>query len=217
MRGSPGAYAASTPVPNDADRENKFLEQSRLLTALVEQNEALTSRLQSMEHPAAPTDVAPASAPTATVVPAAPVPVPPHPSAAINDTASVPTPLVIAPPIAPAGATEPPAVDDTALFVPNAEGVIDLTTLYAPAPGSLPNPFTVRAPRTGAPHELTLAVQGILSGPSPCALVNERVVKPGDAIESLALSRIEPDAIFLKGDEFNLKLPLGDKPVRLRF
>lgn len=217
MHGSPAVYAAQPVSPNPAAVEERLLEQGRLMAALVEQNEALTARLQVIEHPAAPPEAPPAKAVAIATSPPTPVQAPSIPPTASIDVAP-PTPATpaIAPPSAPAPTAELPA-DDIALFMPNADGVIDLTTLDAASPGSLPNPFAIRTPSARAPHELTLAVQGIFSGPSPCALVNERVVEPGDAIESLKITRIEPGAIFLKGDDFNLKLPLGDKPVRLRF
>ena len=217
VRGSPGAYAAEPAAPNATAVEEKLWEQSHQMAALVEQNEALTARLQATEHPAASPDAPPTTAVATAAIPATPTPAPSIPPTARTDVAPAASATpASAPPIAPARPTDVPA-DDLALFLPNADGVIDLTTLDASPPGSLPNPFAIRAPSARAPHELTLAVQGILFGPSPCALVNERVVEPGDAIESLKITRIEPDAIFLKGDDFNLKLPLGDKPVRLRF
>ncbi|MSU66012.1 MAG: hypothetical protein EXS38_07935 [Opitutus sp.] len=217
MHGSPAAYAAQPVAPNTTALEEKLLEQSRLMAALVEQNEALTARLQAIEHPAAPPEAPPAKAVATAVSPPTPVQAPSIPPTAPADLAPpAPASPAIAAPSAPARPTDLSA-DDLALFLPNADGVIDLTTLDAAPPGSLPNPFAIRAPSARAPHELTLAVQGVFSGPSPCALVNERVVEPGDAIESLKITRIEPNAIFLKGDDFNLKLPFGDKPVRLRF
>ena len=217
MHGSPAAYAAQPVAPNAAAVEEKLLEQSRLISALVEQNEALTARLQVIEHPAAPPEAPQPNAIATAVSPPTPVQAPSITPTAPNDVAPrAPATPAVAPSSAPAPTADLPA-DDIALFMPNADGVIDLTTLDAAPPGTLPNPFAIRAPSARAPHELTLAVQGIFSGPSPCALVNERVFEPGDAIESLKITRIEADAIFLKGDDFNLKLPLGDKPVRLRF
>jgi hypothetical protein len=215
IHGAPGTYASESTVtaPHDSTSDERRAEQDRLIAALAEQNEILTARLQALEHPGDAPATKPPAAPVANVPATPPPPLPT--GTPISSTPPIPA-SASAPPETPPAARETP-VDDAPPLVPNADGVVDLTLLDAPPPGSVPNPFALRAPATGAPHELTLAVQGIFCGPSPCALINERVVEPGDLIESLKITRIESDAILLKGDEFNLRLPLGDKPVRVRF
>jgi len=99
--------------------------------------------------------------------------------------------------------------------VPNAAGAIDATALAATAAGSLPNPFAVRAASADPAREITLDVQGIVTGAQPCALVNGHVVEPGDTIESLRLARLSADSLVLNGDGFAINLPLGTTKVRL--
>ena len=65
-------------------------------------------------------------------------------------------------------------------------------------------------------REIALRVGGIVRGPSPCALINGRPVQAGDRIESLDVVRIEPAAVLLRHGAELLRLPLTEKPVRLR-
>ena len=120
--------------------------------------------------------------------------------------------------VVPAPATSPatPVVtsEDQAL-APNAEGVIDLTATTA-KPGESVNPFAVRTQTDGAAREVMLHVSGLIAGPSACAVINERLVQAGDAVESLRVERVEAEAVLLRCGERRLRLPLSEKPVRVR-
>lgn len=189
---------APVVVTPDPELQKKIVQQRQAIEALISQNDALTAQLDAIK--AAPRSERAMPPAAAVVPPSIPLP-PPQPP---------PPPL---PPLAPPRLPEPEE-DRTPLFTPNAEGVVDLTTLRA-APADAPvNPFAVRTPQPA--REITVAIHGVIAGSNPCALINERVVEPGDTVESLRLIRIEPDALILRGEDFRLKLPVGDKPVRVR-
>lgn len=110
----------------------------------------------------------------------------------------------------------PPLVDtDEPALIPNADGVIDLTATTTKA-GEPVNPFAVRAAPEGAAREVLVHVSGLIAGPEACAVVNERLVEAGDSVESFRVERIDPEAVLLRLGERRLRLPLSDKPVRVR-
>ena len=78
------------------------------------------------------------------------------------------------------------------------------------------NPFTVRTVPPEAMREVTLHVGGIVAGPIPCAVVNDRLVQVGELIESLAVERIEADAVLLRHSGRLLRLPVSEKSTRVR-
>jgi len=98
---------------------------------------------------------------------------------------------------------------------PNADGVIDLTATNA-GQGEAVNPFAVRKVPTEATREVALHVGGIIAGPTKCAVINDRLVQTGEAIESLTVERIEPDAVFLRREGQRLRLPVSANTVRVR-
>ncbi len=124
----------------------------------------------------------------------------------------IPLPVNPQPLIAPA--TLPVAAEEPAL-IPNADGVIDLTATTAKS-GEPVNPFAVRAALEGAGREVLVHVSGLIAGPKACAVVNERLVEAGDNVESFRVERIDPEAVLLRLGERRLRLPLSDKPVRVR-
>jgi len=107
-----------------------------------------------------------------------------------------------------------PAKPDSYLS-PNADGVIDLTVTNADK-GEAVNPFVVRKVPTEATREVALHVGGIIAGPTKCAVINDRLVQAGEAIESLTVERIEPDAVFLRREGQRLRLPVSGSTVRVR-
>ncbi|MBA3850690.1 MAG: hypothetical protein C0502_11965 [Opitutus sp.] len=78
------------------------------------------------------------------------------------------------------------------------------------------NPFAVRAAPEGAGREVLVHVSGLIAGPKACAVVNERLVEAGDSVESFRVERIDPEAVLLCLGERRMRLPLSDKPVRVR-
>ena len=135
-----------------------------------------------------------ATPPPPTVIPLAPEPAPlPRP------TPATPTPL-----------PEP-------TLTPNADNVIDLVAfVVTEKPGEPVNPFTVRTVPPEAMREVTLHVGGIVAGPMACAIINDRLVQVGEIIESLAVERIEPDAVLLRHSGRLLRLPVSEKSIRVR-
>jgi hypothetical protein len=124
-----------------------------------------------------------------------------------------PAPVAIAPP--PAPPLQP--VPAEPMLTPNADGVIDLAAVAADAgPGEAVNPFAVRAVSAGAAREVTLHVSGILAGKTPCAVINERLVQTAETVESFTVERIEPDAVWLRYAGQRLRLPVSEKPARVR-
>jgi hypothetical protein len=123
-------------------------------------------------------------------------------------------PLAVNPPPAVAPVGPRVAAEEPAL-VPNADGVIDLTATTTKA-GEPVNPFAVRAAPEGAGREVLVHVSGLIAGPKPCAVVNERLVETGDSVEPFRVERIDPEAVLLRLGERRLRLPLSDKPVRVR-
>lgn len=174
------------PTPTSPALDQKIRQQAQFIEALISQNDALTAKL----------------APTA-------VP-PPPPVVAVSAPVSI---LAPKPPVAPPGQ---PAPSEPTL-TPNADGVIDLAAVKADAkPGEPVNPFALRAVPAEAVREITLHVAGILAGAVPCAVINDRLVQTGESVESLAVERIEPDAVWLRYAGQRLRLPVSEKPVRVR-
>ena len=154
--------------------------------------EALISQIDALTAKLAGTNGAPPPPPTI-------IPLPPEPT----------------PPPRPAPASPPPPPEPT--LTPNADNVIDLVAvIVAEKPGEPVNPFTVRTVPSEATREVTVHVGGIVAGPTACAVINDRFVQVGDIIESLAIERIEPDAVFLRHSGRLLRLPVSEKATRVR-
>ncbi len=187
--------APPTVAPATDALEHKLTQQSRLMAALIEQNDVLGEKLRLAEKAPAPTAVTPPPAGLTSGALLPPVPTP------------VATPGLVAPPVEP--------TPELPLHTPNADGLIDLS-VPAGAPGASINPFALRAVAMESRREITLLVQGLATGPNACALINERMCAPGDTVESLRVDRIEPDAVILRTETFRLRIPPTDKPVRVR-
>lgn len=131
-----------------------------------------------------------------------------------------PTPLVaLVPPPATAPAPRPAITqpDEALALAPNADGVVDLAAAsLATKLGEPVNPFTVRTVLAEAVREVTLKVGGIIAGPVACAVINDRLVQTGESVESLAVERIDPAAVILRHGGQRLRLPVSEKPVRVR-
>lgn len=184
-----------------------------MIAALIEQNDVLIARAQALEAAQAVAALRPELEPV-------------HPEAAplVDEVAALRTELAdvqarLAAASVPAAATPapvPPASTDADIMaVPNADGVIDLTA-PATSPGEPVNPFVVRSVPAGAMREVTLQVGGIVAGEKPCALINDRVLQPGDTVDSLAVVRVEADSVVLRQRERLLRVPLGDRPTKIR-
>jgi len=125
-------------------------------------------------------------------------------------------PLVVAAtPTAQSATITEPSPDQEPALAPNADGLIDLTAAVG-LDGAEVNPFSVRKLPAEAVREITLLVAGIVSGAKPCAVINEKLVEPGAVIEGFTVARIEPTAVLLQWGEHRLRLPLSDKPARVR-
>lgn len=197
-------------VTPSLELQEKTLRQQQHIQALIAQNDALLERVRELENrPAVPAPVlVPAILPPAILQPI--VSAQPSVDAVATTTPSPPS----EPPVPPAP-TPPPSVE--AAILPNADGVIDLTALLTQSrDGDDINPFAVRSLPADAIREVTLHVQGVIGGATPCALINQRTVQSEQTIESLTLIGIEPSAVLVRHAGHLLRLPVGEKPVRIR-
>ena len=183
---------AVTPVINPAT-EQRLKQQRQMIEALMSQNDALTAKLST-----------PVSEPASVQAPTSPssVVIVENPRVTVTE----PTPLLVPVPM-------PPAV--VVFVAPNADGVIDLTVISTPSNEPV-NPFAVRHLPAGATHEVALQINGIIGGSTPSALVNGRVIQPGEAVESLTLERCETDAAIFRRGEHLLRLPISTQAIRVR-
>jgi hypothetical protein len=122
-------------------------------------------------------------------------------------------------PVLPTAVAIPPPVELTAdpepALMPNADGMIDLTSLEAPAADEV-NPFAVRTASTNPPRTIELRITGILAGVKPGAIINGQLLEPGAIVEGLILKRIEPSAVILTLGRHRLRVPLSSEPIRVR-
>ena len=182
--------APATPLPRPVPMapEPRSRQQTQLIEALIDQNDALTARLAALQAtpPAPPAVLAPAPAATTqpSVVPLTPA-----------------VPVLV-------------ATDST--ITPNADGVIDLVAVeHTTAIDEPVNPFAVRATPSGKVREESLVVGGIIMGAAPCAMVNERLVQAGDHIERFVVEQIEADAVIVRFGGHRLRLPVSTDPTRV--
>jgi hypothetical protein len=126
--------------------------------------------------------------------------------------AAQPQPALVPTPPAP-----PPelSVDPEPALMPNADGLIDLTSVDVPAASEV-NPFAVRSAPAQPPREIELRITGILAGAKPCAIINGQLVEPGGTVEGLILKRIEPAAVIFTLGRHRLRAPISSDPVRVR-
>jgi len=126
-------------------------------------------------------------------------------------------PLLPEPVPLPRPAPGSPTLPPEPTLTPNADNVIDLVAfVVSEKPGEPVNPFTVRTVSPEAIREVTVHVGGIVAGPMACAIVNDRLVQVGEIIESLAVERIEADAVLLRHSGRLLRLPVAEKSTRVR-
>lgn len=136
----------------------------------------------------------------------------PQPPAVVPVPSPAPVPVV---PVAVASSAPAPVSESEPALSPNADGIIDLTVPTV-MPGEPVNPFVVRSGTTEGVREILLHVSGIIAGPRACAVINERLAQAGDIVESFMIERIDPDAVTLRQAAGRLRLPLAEKPVRVR-
>jgi len=191
---------AKTPPPPapPAEAETPLQRATQLVEALTSQNDALAARLRTAESRAA-----------------APAPESSKPEAAVPSLAPIPALVASAAPGSTTAATTAPS-DPATWLVPNADGIVDLTAVANESEAGPVNPFAVRVTPTSAVTETTLTVQGVVRAGKACALVNERLLEVGESVEQCRLTRIEPDAAIFAVGEKTMRLPFGEKPVRVR-
>jgi hypothetical protein len=204
------ALPTAAPAPASAGLEQKIRQQAQYIEALISQNDALTGKLSGASIPTPPPATVTPQPPQSIALPPEPMPPPPPIPAPPPLPASAPPPIVPPSPLPIPLPAEP-------TLTPNADNVIDLVAVVvADKSGEPVNPFTVRTVPPEAMREVTLQVGGIVAGPIACAIVNDRLVQVGELIESLAIERIEANAVLLRHSGRLLRLPVAEKPIRVR-
>lgn len=210
----PPALPPAAPAPASAVLEQKIRQQAQYIEALISQNDALTAKL------AAQTSAAPATSPLEPAATAVLDPSPPQLAPSISPAEPAPPPPSFALPAEPS--VPPPPTPSLALppeptLSPNADNVLDLVAVVIGEKSGEPvNPFTVRTVPPEAMREVSLHLGGIVAGPNACAIINDRLIQEGDVIESLAVERIETNAVFLRHSGRLLRLPVAEKATRVR-
>jgi hypothetical protein len=103
---------------------------------------------------------------------------------------------------------------------PDADGIFDVARAWREESADpIPNPFRVRGLPPAPIRELILAVTSVLIPPSPAdasAIINGRPRSPGEALDGMTITAIAGDAIDLNTGHFHLRLPVQDRPSRVR-
>ncbi len=102
------------------------------------------------------------------------------------------------------------------MLAPNAEGVVDLTAVESTRNPDDINPFVSRVNPAESVREITLRIQGVLGGRAPGAIINDRPIRLGEAVDVLTLELIETDAAVLRIGGRLIRLPVGPQPARIR-
>jgi hypothetical protein len=118
-------------------------------------------------------------------------------------------------PTTPDATRDLPKPESLACIEPDQEGVVDLTMREA-GPGEPVNPFAVRNAVSGKHQELSLVVSGIVAGHEKCAVINDRLVQPGDTVGALKIDGIETGAVYLGYGDHRIRLTVSETPVRVR-
>ncbi len=126
-----------------------------------------------------------------------------------------PSPVIPAMAAGPVSVPVELTVDPEPATMPNADGLIDLTTIDAPANKEV-NPFAVRVTPDKPPRTIEVRITGILAGAKPAAIINGLLLEPGATVEGLILQRIEPAAVILTLGRHRLRVPLASEPIRIR-
>lgn len=143
---------------------------------------------------------------------------------ALTAKLNVPVPSIATPELMPPASVKPepersvsarPA--ESAILVPNADGMIDVVTAaLAAKSGEAANPFAVRTVNAETVKEVTLRVHGIVAGPVACAVINDRLIQTGETIGSLTVEKVEADVVLLRHGGHRLRLAVSEHPVRIR-
>ena len=119
-----------------------------------------------------------------------------------------------------ARASESPPAAALDIILPDGEGVLDLAAVrQAQDFDAIPNPFRIRYRPPAAVREVPLVISTVLITGRPedaSAIINGRLYSPGDRLEGLRLSRIEAERLELTGDGVVLRVPVQDRPPKLR-
>lgn len=148
-------------------------------------------------------EIPPATGPTAQ---------PPRAASEASPTDQMPP----APPPRPAPSRAP--ADDAIVLSPNRDHVIEISAaLFSQAEGEVLNPFLQQYQPKAPGHALTISVGGVVMGPHPTAVVNDRVCSIGDAIEGFKVQSIQTDLVVLKWENFELRIPADPPAVTVRY
>jgi len=106
------------------------------------------------------------------------------------------------------------------IILPDADGVLDFAAAQrARTFDAIPNPFRDRLRPPPTFGEVSLVVHSVLIPGRPedaCVVLNGRLYSAGDKVEGLELARISAESLEFRVDGAVLRVPVGDKPVRIR-
>jgi hypothetical protein len=149
----------------------------------------------------------------------------PDHAARIGSPASLPAqPAVARPEVSPAEPARPapapfqPLPDDAIVLSPDRDHVIEISAaLFSPAEGEVLNPFLQQYQSKAPGHALTISIGGVVMGPHPTAVVNDRVCSIGDTIEGFRVRSIQADLVVLQWENFELRIPADPPSVTVRY
>jgi len=114
-----------------------------------------------------------------------------------------------------------PQDKDIVQLVPNKDNVIVVSpALFVGHDAAVPNPFLQKYQPKTLPHEVTITISGIVLGPQPTVIINDRLFSLKDKFETFELTAIEKDKIVLARNNCELLIPIqeeGTDPVKVRY
>jgi hypothetical protein len=126
--------------------------------------------------------------------------------------------LLLLPTVAPAAI--PGSGADPQAILPDADGVLDVVAAQrARTFDAIPNPFRDRSRPPPPIREVTLAIHSVLLPARPedaCVVLNGQLYSAGDKVEGLELIQIKAESLEFRGDGVVLRVPVEDKPTKLR-
>lgn len=204
--------SAHAPEPLPAEIRDTLAEAQRTMSAMAAENARLAAQLSALERNAkaqaqqsAPADgagsdnaknLAPAGASTA--APAA---------------AQAPTDQFLRP----AAARDVPVLS----FRPNSANLIEITPELAfRSPGTPRVPFDqVYFPKPVL-RESVFALTLVSPGAQPSAVLNKRIIAPGDAVDGFILKSaadVDEEGVWLSREFFRVRIPFQETPVTVRY
>lgn len=216
LRTDPGAaWAESAPDPAGSPLMARTAPKQESAVAGSKASRRERSRAGGSTRAAPPHTQMVSTAARTEAPPVEPAPARPRASDVVA-TPPVAQPLAPAP--APASVPGDPAVEDVIVLSPNRERVVEISgALFSRGDGDVPNPFLQQYQPKVPAREMTLAVCGVVMGPHPTAVLNERVCSVGETIDGFRIESIQADLVVLRWENFMLRIPAEAQLVTVRY